>query len=284
MAIQKKLSYKRKIFFCIAVLFFTRCSSHLPLEKYQFFDFEVDYKLRNDSIIIYLTNPLACPLRVNLSSGISYLNQYLISEKIILNPFEKYSLKYPLKERAIINSNPFRYSTILGDPQFALADTSVRYSFPFPPGKSSRILQGYHGDFSHNTPMQEYSIDFEFPLGDTVCAAREGIVVGIIEDYSIGGNNRKYKSYANYVIIYHDDGTMAQYVHLEKNSVLVEIGDKVKKKQPIALVGLTGFTTTPHLHFNVILPIDGGGISIPIKFEKIDGKNIRPKMIVFSKL
>jgi murein DD-endopeptidase MepM/ murein hydrolase activator NlpD len=282
MSIKKIILYRKILFYSIVVLFFTSCSSHLPLERYQFFEFEVDYTLRNDSIIVYLTNPLACPLRVNLSSGISYLHQYLRYEKILLNPFEKYSLKYPLKEKTTINSNPFRYSTILGDPESALVDTSVRYSFPFLPGKSSRILQGYHGEFSHNTPMQEYSIDFELPLGDTVCAARDGIVVGIIEGYSIGGNNKKFKSYSNYVIIYHNDGTMSQYVHLEKNSVLVKIGDKVKKKQPIALVGLTGFTTTPHLHFNVIVPIEGGGKSIPIKFEKIDGKNIRPKMRVYS--
>ena len=44
---------------------------------------------------------------------------------------------------------------------------------------------------------------------------------------------------------------MALYSHLKHEGVLVRVGQRVRKGEPIALSGNTGYSTGPHLHFAV---------------------------------
>lgn len=113
-------------------------------------------------------------------------------------------------------------------------------------------------------------------IGDTVFAAREGLVVWVVEHNTEGGNDRSLINKANEIIIQHKDGSMAVYTHLDHQGSLVEIGDEVKRGQAIGICGFTGFTTTPHLHFLVRI-IDPGGetTAIPIIFEKRPGKKLK---------
>ena len=60
-------------------------------------------------------------------------------------------------------------------------------------------------------------------------------------------------SYGNYVMVDHGGGVVTVYAHGSK--ILVEEGQEVKKGDPIMLVGSTGWSTGPHLHFEV--RIDG---------------------------
>ncbi len=53
----------------------------------------------------------------------------------------------------------------------------------------------------------------------------------------------------NHVLLRHDDGMETFYAHLE--SYLVKPGQRVAKAEKIALVGSTGVSTGPHLHFEV---------------------------------
>jgi murein DD-endopeptidase MepM/ murein hydrolase activator NlpD len=55
--------------------------------------------------------------------------------------------------------------------------------------------------------------------------------------------------YGLMVEVNHGNGYMTRYAHAEK--LLVDVGDIVKKGQNIALVGSTGRTTGPHVHFEV---------------------------------
>ena len=52
------------------------------------------------------------------------------------------------------------------------------------------------------------------------------------------------------MFVLHDDGTMASYLHLSEDGVLVAVGDEVETGQAIGLVGTTG-TSVPPLHFEV---------------------------------
>jgi len=53
----------------------------------------------------------------------------------------------------------------------------------------------------------------------------------------------------NFVLIDHGNNTKSYYNHLRKNSLIVKVGDKVKAGQQIGLLGSSGNSTWPHLHF-----------------------------------
>ena len=83
-------------------------------------------------------------------------------------------------------------------------------------------------------------IDFATPEGTQVMAAASGLVTWSRERFG----------YGNTVEINHGNGYVTRYAHNEK--LLVEEGQIVQKGQPISLVGSTGRSTGPHLHFEVL--------------------------------
>ena len=83
----------------------------------------------------------------------------------------------------------------------------------------------------------------ESSMGKLVVAAAEGRVV-------IAG---VHPSYGYYVKIDHGNGMQTLYAHCKAGSLMVKAGDKVTAGQPIAKIGMTGFATGPHLHFEVII-------------------------------
>jgi len=151
--------------------------------------------------------------------------------------------------------------------------TEAIYDLPFAGSDTHRIAQGNHGKFSHGEGSQnDYAVDFACPEGTPIAAAREGVVVGIRQDYTEGGTDEKYKSQGNYVIIRHTDGTYAEYYHLKHNCVQVRLGDSVQAGQIIALSGATGYAAGPHLHFAVFENIDGNHrITLPVHYRTPQG-------------
>lgn len=146
-------------------------------------------------------------------------------------------------------------------------DDTYMYQLPYPTGLSFPVSQGFHGKYSHHGG-DSYSIDFKMPEGSPIHAAREGVVVGTKEDSSVGGSDKKFEWDANYVLIQHEDGTLGHYVHLQKDGVKVNIGEKVQAGQLIGLSGNTGHSTGPHLHFAVFKAQTGKQReTIPVKFR-----------------
>ena len=56
----------------------------------------------------------------------------------------------------------------------------------------------------------------------------------------------------NHVIIEMTPGTYALYAHMDTGSVKVKTGDRVEKGQQIGVIGSSGNSTTPHLHFQLL--------------------------------
>lgn len=83
--------------------------------------------------------------------------------------------------------------------------------------------------------------DIAAPTGTKVKSVADGIVVRSSPVEQGGG-------YGNFIVIKHDDFYSA-YGHLSKREV--NKGDKVKKGELIGLVGSTGQSTGPHLHFEI---------------------------------
>lgn len=57
-----------------------------------------------------------------------------------------------------------------------------------------------------------------------------------------------------WVRIRHDNGVITRYMHMEKGSIKVKVGAKVKKGQVIGYMGSTGNSTARHLHFDLSFP------------------------------
>lgn len=127
-------------------------------------------------------------------------------------------------------------------------DSSFIYELPFPKNKTYRVIQGY---FSRYTHRERAALDFNLKKGDTITAARGGVVIRVKQDGRRGGLNRKYRKEGNHIILEHDDGSRAGYWHLQYQGALVEPGDTIGTGHPIARSGKTGYALTPHLHFLV---------------------------------
>ncbi|WP_179346310.1 M23 family metallopeptidase [Winogradskyella ursingii] len=151
-------------------------------------------------------------------------------------------------------------------------DANYIYTLPFPINKKYKIIQSFGDRFSHNLEHSKYALDIGTQIGDTITAARKGKVFYIKGDSKEHCRTRKCMNKANKILVIHDDGTIANYVHLDFNGVLVNVGDEIEVNQPIGISGMTGFTTTPHLHFVVH---KYGGISIPFYFKGFEGKKLK---------
>ena len=124
----------------------------------------------------------------------------------------------------------FSYGFTIGDGINAKHDDQHVYQLPFPQGAKYLMGQGNNGRFSHHGLN---AVDFNMPIGSKIAAARGGIIVDFRESSSAGCKSPDCQDAANYILIYHEDGSFGHYGHLQKNGVLVELGQKVKTGEVI---------------------------------------------------
>ena len=113
------------------------------------------------------------------------------------------------------------------------------FAWPCP---ASRYISSSFGNRLHPTLkvwMFHTGIDIGCSAGKDIVAAASGRVI----------MSQVYGGYGNCVMIDHGGGIVTLYGHASK--LLVSKGDTVKRGQTIALVGSTGRSTGPHLHFEV---------------------------------
>jgi murein DD-endopeptidase MepM/ murein hydrolase activator NlpD len=136
-------------------------------------------------------------------------------------------------------------------------DPDVVYLLPYEPSSRFVVAQSRLGPFGHRPGSGfENAIDWSMPEGTRIRAARAGVVIATRGDSRLGGPGREFENCSNYVIVRHQDGTFASYMHLQPQGVLVGVGDYVQAGAPIGLSGNTGHSTGPHLHFDVFRNID----------------------------
>ena len=113
--------------------------------------------------------------------------------------------------------------------------------FAFPCPSYTRISDDYGNRIHPILQTQQFhnGVDFAAPSGSPILAAADGTVIAAAYSSSMG----------NYVMI--DHGSELYTIYMHASSLLVSTGATVSKGQKIALVGSTGRSTGPHLHFSV---------------------------------
>lgn len=119
---------------------------------------------------------------------------------------------------------------------------------------------GFRSDPFTGRAALHTGLDFPADTGTPINAAAGGVVLV----------SEMHPQYGNMVQLDHGRGLVTRYAHASK--VLVNAGDIVKRGQRIALVGTSGRSTGPHLHFEVLLD---GVPQNPAKFLALaDGETL----------
>ena len=123
-----------------------------------------------------------------------------------------------------------------------VAPSAAGYISPLAGKTKSSITTGY-GAYKGHT-----GVDFACASGTPIYAVKSGTVVTSTALRNSSGN---YKSYGEYIVIDHHDGTMTLYAHMYPGSRLVSKDQNVSQGQQIGSVGTTGNSSGNHLHFEV---------------------------------
>ncbi len=111
------------------------------------------------------------------------------------------------------------------------------------PCPSSNRITSYFGNRDQPTEgasTNHKGIDIGAPTGTNIVASAGGTV--IISTYATAAGN--------YIMISHGNGMYTVYMHCSK--LIAKVGDTVSQGEVIALVGSTGVSTGPHLHFGIM--------------------------------
>lgn len=175
----------------------------------------------------------------------------------------KIAIKKQEAEREKLNAQIDEYirahASAVGDtPDAAIVNDG---NMLWPVSGSTRITAGYP---AYSNGSSHWGIDIVKTDGTTkgspFRAAQGGKVIIAVND---GGWNY---GFGNYCVIDHGDGKMTLYAH--SSSIRVSVGQIVTKGQTIGLIGDTGNTTGPHLHFEVRIKNADGSVSRvnPLKY------------------
>ncbi len=122
----------------------------------------------------------------------------------------------------------------------------ILFRFPLPRGEITSHFgwrqnpcQGTSAGTGSDHPQFHNGIDLAAPIGTDVLAARDGIVLEVSED----------RIYGNYILLDHANGYQTLYGHLSATEV--SLNQQVNSGMIIGKVGSTGWSTGPHLHFEI---------------------------------
>jgi murein DD-endopeptidase MepM/ murein hydrolase activator NlpD len=141
----------------------------------------------------------------------------------------------------------FRYTDATGTVGYFGRDgTNIKKMFIRAPVDFVRITSTFSTSRMH--PILGYSrahkgVDYGAPTGTPVRAAADGKIVAMGFD----------SGYGNKVMIKHNNKYSTAYAHLSRFNSAFKVGSSVRQGQTIGLVGTTGMSTGPHLHYEILV-------------------------------
>lgn len=229
---------------------------------------------KSNGATLYATNKGFCPSTVILELNLSNMTFSMGEQKTFVIPAgtEKMLLGEigPTDPKKRFGFS-YKYQSVIGDATLTGYDSSFVYDLPFEKGQKFKLTQGYNGTSTH---QNQNALDFTMPEHTLVVAARDGVVMKVVDNNNASCPNESCQKFNNVITIYHSDGTFADYAHIQYNGSRVRPGDKVKKGMIIAYSGNTGWSSGPHLHFAVFFLHNNHPNSIETRFRIGDGKKI----------
>lgn len=138
--------------------------------------------------------------------------------------------------------------TALGCGPYESHDSS-EYVLPYQVGREYVVIQGNCTSGTHHASTAYlHAYDIDLGMGDTIVAARGGVVVLAVDRHADG---TRLAGRENEVHVLHHDGSLGRYIHMMRGGALVSIGDTVAQGQVIGRAGDSGYSFGPHLHFDV---------------------------------
>lgn len=235
----------------------------------------VNFSKIEGGYIIIADNHEPVPVSVEVKLDLNNMESTKGNNKFFLVPAS--ASKHEITRLKIIdptkNSN-FHINTLagLGDHAQTTYDYEYPYSLPYDSGDTYKIMQGYNGHVSH---LHQHALDFNIPAGGRVLSARGGVVVKVEDRNSRSCPHQSCNKFNNYIRIYHDDGTFAEYTHIQQGSARVRKGERIEQGQHIASCGNVGWATGAHLHFEVFLLHMDKKKTVPTKFKISDNQPLQ---------
>ena len=233
------------------------------------------YENIENGFILKADNEEYCPVSVKINFKLKNLKSSKENNTVFVIPpkvknFQITELKTIKKGKKynVSSQNTSNY----GNHNKVTYDKNYVYELPFEKGKEYRIMQGYNGTFSHFGENTN-ALDFDMPIGTNITAVRSGVVIKVVDKNRKGCPNEKCKAYNNTILIYHNDGTFAEYAHIKYKGSKVKVGNKIESGQIIAESGNVGWSSAPHLHLAIFKQKIDKRDNIKAKF-KVDNSSI----------
>ncbi len=194
--------------------------------------------------------------------------------------------------RAIVVAPPLRGPNwVVGNG--CCADFNAHRGTILPVNGAPHVAERFAIDFVQLDPMGRVFEGAKNPLtnysyfGDEIHSATAGKVVAVvdglpdIEAGTLPPGITAAEAGGNHVVVKVDSGHYAFYAHMQPGSVRVKVGQSVKVGQTLGLLGNSGNTDAPHLHFHVMdapYPLLANGVPYRFSNFTVDGEvtNIGP--------
>lgn len=208
------------------------------------------------SVVDYTTREKNTLLKTAKNKESQY--QKLLAEKLAKKEaFERELLQFEAELRFITDPSAIP-APRPGMLQWPLS--SVKITQQFGDTAFARANAGVYNGKGHN------GIDLGAPIGTPILSAEDGVIEAIGDTDAVCPG----ASYGKWVLIRHKNGLSSLYAHL--SVIKVSTGDTIAAGQTIGYIGMTGYTTGPHLHFTVYAT---EGVKVMDRQSKVCGGSYR---------
>ncbi len=133
----------------------------------------------------------------------------------------------------------------------------------------------YHGDPLDNKNYYAFGAEALAVADGVVTETLDGVPLNVPGEHSRAVPITLENIGGNHIVLDIGGGHYAFYAHLQPGSLRVKLGDRVRRGQVLGLVGNTGNSTEPHLHFhiaNAIAPLGAEGLPYALTSFELQGQ------------